>query len=250
MAGSCSRVGLRLGDYRRVLLAALAVVESPVALLTVTAPGGEWDAGETRRWNLTAARRWGRLDRRVKGRLRREGLRVVPLARVAQRQRRWLDHLHVVLRCELGDRAALARYVELLKVHGCEYGFGFVDDPLRRRRNRRTGALHDMVFDTAAVAGRYLCRYLGDSDQLAAMVEAGDHSFRALWVAPELTRASGVNCRRLRRVRHAWHVTTALRVGLLSRLPVWWADIGERLAVLRFLRGEDRGPPVAVAVVG
>jgi hypothetical protein len=143
------------------------------------------------------------------------------------------------------DRRALQRYVELLKARSHEYGFGFIDDPLKPRR-AANGELRTMVYESAAVAARYLCGYLTESDQLAAMVAAGDHSFRPLWVSPVLTQASGVNCRRLRRVRHAWFVSTALAQGSRPSLPVWWADLMERASVLRLVRLEDRGPPVAL----
>jgi hypothetical protein len=92
------------------------------------------------------------------------------------------------------------------------------------------------VFESAAIAGRYLCRYLTESNQLASMIEAGDHGFRALWVAPDLTQASGVNVRRLRRVRHAYFVVKALEQGSRPTLPVWWGDLRERVAVKALLR--------------
>jgi hypothetical protein len=234
------RLSLRLGDYRRVLLAALGMVEHPVALVTITPPGDADlppDVDGYRDWNRRAAWLWARMDRRAKGRLRRDGLRVRPIARVAQRQARGLDHLHLVVLLEHErDRAALAAYVGHLKELAPLYRFGFVDDPFHRRRNRRTGEVHDMVYRSASVAGRYLCRYLTESNQLASMIEAGDHSFRALWVAPSLTQASGVNVRRLRRVRHAYWVVKALDQGSRPTLPVWWGDLRERVAVRALLR--------------
>jgi hypothetical protein len=243
-------LSLRVGDYRRVLLAALEPIAHPVALLTVTPPGHDAlppDAQAFRLWNRSAAQRWARLDRRAKGRLRREGLRVRPLARIAQRQRRGLDHLHVVLRATELDRHATQRYVEHLRDLAPSYGFGFIDNPYHHRRGK-DGKARNMVYESPAIAGRYLCGYLTDSDQLTAMLTAGDHSFRPLWVHHELTQASGVNCRRLRRVRHAWYVTAAIAQGSRPTLPVWWTEIRERAAVLRLLRHEDRGPPgLAVA---
>lgn len=222
------------------MLAALDLVAYPVALLTVTPPG---DAALSpseenyRRWNRSAAIQWKRLDRRVKGRLRRQGLTLRPLARVAQRQRRGLDHLHLVIALETADDwQALRAYVGHLKALAPEYGFGFVDDPTRRRRPKPGAPARDMVFESAAIAGRYLCRYLAESDQLAAMLHAGDHSFRPLWIASELTQASGVNCRRLRRVRHAWFVCRALDAGSRPTLPVWWGDALERRRVIRLVR--------------
>jgi hypothetical protein len=223
-----------------VLLAALSLVDHPVALVTITPPGDDAlppDVDGYRDWNRRSAWLFGRMDRRAKGRLRRQGLKLRPVARVAQRQRRGLDHLHLVVLLEHdADRAALAAYVAHLKELAPLYRFGFVDDPLHVRRNRRSGELHDMVFQSAAIAGRYLCRYLTESDQLASMISAGDHSFRPLWVSPQLTQASGVNVRRLRRVRHAYFVVKALEQGSRPTLPVWWGDLRERVAVKALLR--------------
>jgi hypothetical protein len=234
------RLSLRLGDYRRVLLAALTLVDHPVALITVTPPGNADlppDLTDYRDWNRRAAWLWARMDRRAKGRLRRANLTLRPLARVAQRQERGLDHLHLVVLLEHdGDRAAVAAYVAHLKELAPLYRFGFVDDPFHRRRNRRSGVVHDMVYRSAAIAGRYLCRYLTESNQLASMIEAGDHSFRALWIAPALTQASGVNVRRLRRARHAYWVLKAIHQHSRPTLPVWWGDLREKTEILRLLQ--------------
>jgi hypothetical protein len=240
MAWGSRRLSLRLGDYRRVLLSALDTVDHSVALITITPPGDVAlppSEDGYRRWNRAAARRWAKLDRRAKGRLRRHGLRLRPLARVAQRQRRGLDHVHLVVALEhAGDRMALAAYVAHLKELGPEYGFGFIDDPMRRRWNRAKTAKRDMVFESASIAGRYLCRYLAESEQLASMISAGDHSFRPLWVSPLLTQASGVTVRRLRRVRHAYFVVKAREQGSWPTHPVWWGDLRERRAILSLLR--------------
>jgi hypothetical protein len=101
-----------------------------------------------------------------------------------------------------------------------------------------------MVFESASIAGRYLSRYLTGSEQSVALLESSDHSFRPLWVSPRLTQASGVNCRRLRRVRHAFFVVAALDQGSRPRLPVWWREMPERMRVLGLLR---RTSPFAFA---
>lgn len=248
-------LSLRIGDYRRVLLAATAAHDGPIALGTATAPGTDvlHSADAIRAWNRSAASRWSRLHDAASRRAERTtGRRPRLLFRVAQRQARGADHLHFGLDGSPQYRATNLAYVAALKELRHSHGFGFVDDPYLSRHPRgRDGRPNtsmpkrDMVFLEPAIAGRYLTRYLSDSAQLPAMLSARDHSFRALWVAPSLTRKSGVIVRRLRRVRHAWIVATALSQGSRPTFPVWWSDLRERAAVLRLVR-LDLPPPVAV----
>jgi len=176
--------------------------------------------------------------------MRRAGLQTpVVLARVAQRQARGLDHLHLVFRLATpGDRAAVKTYVAHLKELHLEYVFGFVDDPFiathpRGKDGRPNRALpkRNRVYESPAVAGRYLTKYLTESTQLVQLLDAPDASFRPLWVSPSLTQVSKVTCTRLRRVRHAWHVFGSLEQGSRPRLPVWWGDISERLIIRALL---------------
>lgn len=245
------RLSIRLGDYRRCLLAATATLENPVALVTVTGPG--WDELENspdaiREWNRTAAARWARLDRAAKSRLRKHGVRVTPLFRIAQRQTRGVDHVHLGLD---DDQAAVERYVSVLSELAPRYGFGFIDNPYRERHPRgpdgrpnRSKPKRDMVFREPAIVGRYLVRYLSESNQLQAMLDAGDYSFRPMWISPTLTDRSKVTCRRLRRLRHAWFVVQARAQGSIPSYPAWWHDFTERAAVLALLRPElqPQGP--------
>jgi len=235
---SSSRLSLRLGDYRRVLLSALALQEGSVALVTITPPGNaELQAFDSiEQWNRTAARRWKRLDQRAKGRMRRAGVPLPRLlARVAQRQKRGLDHLHLPFQCVTpADRHSLKVYVAHLKELHLEYGFGFVDDPFKMRKSK-AGSTRNMVFEVALGAGVYLCGYLTESPQLVALLNAPDASFRPLWVTPALTMRSGVTCTRLRRVRFAFHVVRALRQGSRPTMPCWWPDLRERAQILRLL---------------
>lgn len=165
--------------------------------------------------------------------MRRAGLPTpVLLARVAQRQKRGLDHLHLVFRCDgASDRRAIAVYVAHLKELHHEYVFGFVDDPFQKRG----GAGRTMVFEDASIAGRYLTRYLTESPQLVSLLDATDASFRPLWVSPKLTQVSKVTCTRLRRVRHAWHVFGSLEQGSRPTLPAWWGDLSERIIIRSLL---------------
>src|SRR5438874_743514 len=93
-------------------------------------------ASEIEVWNLSASERWRRLNARVRVEMwRRWQLRPPQaLVRVAQRQSRGLDHLHVIWGMASFDaRERIGRYVELYREHCEEYGFGFIDDPLRLR---------------------------------------------------------------------------------------------------------------------
>jgi hypothetical protein len=114
--------------------------------------------------------------------LRRHGLRPpVVLVRVAQRQPRGLDHLHLVwwlLTPEHERRIRL--WVEIYREYHEAYGFGYVDDPFHVRRSTRTGKLHDMVFSRPHVAGIYLGNYLAGG-QLERLIAAEDRSWSPVW---------------------------------------------------------------------
>jgi hypothetical protein len=219
-----------VGDVARVVRESLRDVRGRVALGTVTAPGGTFDTAEAEAWNSAASHQWRLLRDRVKREMdRKYGLRPpVVLVRVAQRQGRGLDHLHVVWWClneEHEER--IRRWVELYRVHSEAYGFGFVDDPFRERRSKRTGRMTTMVFERAAVAGIYLGNYLGGG-QLERYVNAPDTSWRPYWISPVLQHRSGWSMARCQWVRQAWHIsrgswTTRAWYGAL-RYPRWWED--------------------------
>jgi hypothetical protein len=234
-----------------VLLAAADSFAGPVALVTLTAPGSSvvHSADEARRWNRSLGRRARALhDAASRRALRETGCRPMLLWRIAQRQRRGLDHLHVGLAAWPWCRRANEAYVRALRELGPRHGFGWVDDPYRLRHPRgrdgrpnRSLPRRRMVLESA-VAGRYLVRYLTESSQFTRLVTGADRSVRPLWVSAALMRASGVTMRRLRRVRHAFRVLEALRVGSRPRMPVWWVDVGERWAVLQLVRLQPRAP--------
>jgi hypothetical protein len=87
-----------VGDVARVIRESLRDVRGRVALGTVTAPGGTFNTGEASAWNLGAGKQWRLLRDRIKREMwRKYGLRPpVVLVRVAQRQGRGLDHIHIV----------------------------------------------------------------------------------------------------------------------------------------------------------
>lgn len=208
-----------------------------VALVTITAPGGEFSRVQAAEWNLGESVSWRRFD----GRIRREmWLRhgVPPprrLAWVAQRQGRGLDHLHLVFWCLNSDHEERIRWwIEIYRQLHLDYGFGFVDDPFHVRRNRRTGKLQNMIFSHGDVAGVYLGAYLAGG-QLERFVAASDRSWRPYWISPVLMARSGWSLERCRWIRQAWLISRGEWVAdmtplarLVTRLPTWWHDRDHR----------------------
>jgi hypothetical protein len=151
-----------VGDVARVIRESLRDVRGRVALGTVTAPGGTFGTTEASAWNLAAGKQWRLLRDRIKREMwRKYGLRPpVVLVRVAQRQGRGLDHLHIVWWCLNAEHEErIQRWVELYRVHNESYGFGFVDDPFRVRKSRRTGRLAEHGVRTGG-GSRHLPREL------------------------------------------------------------------------------------------
>jgi hypothetical protein len=242
-----------VGDVARVIRESMRSVRGRVALGTVTAPGGTFDTSEGSAWNRSAGRRWRLLRDRIKRDMAREGLRPpVVLVRVAQRQGRGLDHLHIAWWLPNSEHEARIRaWVRLYRVHAERYGFGYVDDPFHVRRSRKSGKRHDMVFARAEVAGIYLGNYLAGG-QLERLVTAEDKSWRPVWISPTLQHRSGWSLGRCRWIRQAWHIsrgTWASRTWYGAVwLPSWWHD-GEQRAWVCAVTGWD-GIPGSLRVGG
>ncbi len=249
------------GDLSRVLRENLRVVRGRVALVTVTGPGEVGvcpccggvpvlrlvaDA-DREAWNLGESRAWRRFSDRLKREMwRRYGLRPPRVVvRVAQRQSRGVDHLHLVMLAGTPDQLERVRlWVGLYRELHCRYGFGFVDDPEHPDRAGR-----NRLFEVPAVCGLYLGKYLGGG-QLEAFLGAVDRSWRPVWVSPVLLSRTGWTLARCRWVRQGW----AIREGRWSRrswyghvwLPSWWYDEGHRSWVLAVL-GWDGVVPAPAA---
>jgi len=163
-------------------------------------------------WNLSASERLAAVEcsdaRRDVAAL--AAAATTALVRVAQRQARGLDHLHVIWGMGSFDaRERIGRYAELYREHCDEYGFGFIDDPLKERhpklpdgRPDTSKPMCDMVYESPARAGSYIGRYLSGG-QLARYLDAPDRSLRAMWVHPGLIEMSGWNLERCEWVRQA-----------------------------------------------
>lgn len=242
------------GDIARLLRENLSVLRGAVALVTVTAPGvvetcpccGQrvserlGSRREVEAWNRGAARSWRRLNAYLRRRM--WVLYGVPpprtVARVAQRQERGADHLHLVMLARTPDeRERIRLWVELYRSCHVRYGLGFVDDPFRPRKNGRS-----MVFERAEVAGAYLGRYLAGG-QLERLLVAGDRSWRPYWVSPVLMARSGWSLARCRWVRQGWRIVSGVWGRRTwyggMRYPAWWYDPEHRRWVLAVLGHRD-----------
>lgn len=240
--GSGSR--LYAGDVARVIRESMKQVHGSVALTAVTAPSNrDMTAADIAAWNRSASKRWRAMSARIRtAMMRRYGLRPPQaLVRVAHRQARGLDHLHILWGMASPDaRERISRFVELYREFHEEYGFGFIDDPLMARhpklpngRPDRSKPARDMVFDTPARAGSYVGRYVSGG-QLQRYVEAADRSWQAVWVHRSLIEMSGWSMARCKWVRQSWYVRhgmwglqyrsphARLMAHLESRLPSWW----------------------------
>lgn len=235
-----------MGDVARVIRESLrGVVRGRVALGTVTAPGGTFDTAEAAAWNLGAAREWRRLRDRIKREMmRRHGLRPpVVLVRVAQRQGRGLDHLHIcwwLLGREHEER--IRAWIAIYREYAGEYGFGFVDDPFHERRGK-SGRLQTMVFERPEVAGIYLGNYLGGG-QLERLMAAEDRSWSPVWISPALRARSGWSLERCRWIRQAWHIAHGSWSSVTwygsPRYPKWYEDDDLRAWVCRHTGWDGR----------
>ena len=199
------------GDWRKVILAALELVER-VALITVTAPGADlglpFDPAHcqhgpdepcsgkrgcrvleeaARAWNRSAERRWAALHRAAAERARRRaGPGPIVLVKAWERQKRGVDHLHIVVPYRFAERRRIEAYVQALKALAPKYCFGFVDlqRPLERGSNYRA----------AGYVGKYVSK--------ATMEGLGPYARRPFFVAQRLTQATGWTIRRLRLKRY------------------------------------------------
>lgn len=269
MAARRGRSRRYAGDVARVVRESMRQVRGPVALTAVTAPSGRgMSSAEVEAWNASASRRWRALNARLRVEMwRRWQLRPPQaLVRVAQRQARGMDHLHVLWgMASVDSRERIRRYVELYREHCEEYGFGYIDDPLMERHPKLPNGRPDvrrpkrnMVFSSAPRAGSYVGRYVSGG-QLERYLDASDRSWRPMWVHPALTEMSGWTLERCHWVRQAWHVRNGtwgvqllsrqarLMAHLPTRLPSWWHRAGQRAWVCS-VTGWD-GVPGRSAVV-
>jgi hypothetical protein len=217
-------------DTRRRLLENLRIVPLTV-MFSVTAPGSDLYPFDpsfcshrpvhrcsgrlgcrvhpelARAFNLRAGRWWGQLHRVAKVRAdRATGHKGRLLARVWEKQKRGLAHLHGVIGVGTPlERAWAKAYVTALRELAPRYGFGFVDgwDNIGRK------------FWPGGQAGAYLSSYfVGGRRRKAQITEnvlAGDLPRLVVFVGRDLTAQTGCTMRSHRDARRLW----ASRQGLI-----------------------------------
>lgn len=202
-----------------------------MALVTGTGPGAAVlrTAEEKAAWNATAGRRWSRLRSHAQARvIRRFGRPARIIATARQLQKRGVWHLHAGVAAEPADRAVNDLFVSELKRLGPQYGFGWIDDPYKRRVEH--GKSRTMVFDNPIVAGAYVARYLTRENDPETWREwmRYQRQPRQYTIARDIQRETRITMRTLRRTRHAYCVLRELSAGRFTELPVWWSDDHER----------------------
>ena len=232
-------------DTRRRLLENLRLVKLSV-MFSVTAPGADVYPFDPRfcshspsqscsgrigcrvnpelaeAFNRRAGGWWSELHRASKTRAdRATGHKGKIAARVWEKQKRGLAHVHDVLSVSTPAEVAWARsYVTALRELAPRYGFGFVDGWHKLGRK----------FWPGVQAGGYLSAYFaGGRGRKMAITEnvlAGDLPRLVVFVGRELTLETGCTMRSLRNARRLW----ASREGLIDRptltLDEWLAAAG------------------------
>lgn len=169
-----------------------------------------------RAWNEWAPHEWTRLNRAAMTAVARLGFKSPLLAYVWEFQKRGVLHLHCVCAFSTPEELAATRayQAELVRLASA-YLFGRVDSEERPR--------------TVARAADYLSRYLvrggrGSKPTIQETVTRADAPTLVAYVAPRLTKATGVTMGFLRSKRRAFQeLRSVLRAtnGELERTAMW-----------------------------
>lgn len=246
-------------DTRRRLLDNLRLVKLSV-MFTVTAPGADvypfdpefcrHGAGvkcsgrigcrvsrtDEAAFNGGAGTAWSNLHRRAKIRAdRATGHRGRIVARVWEKQRRGLAHLHGVLAVSTPQELTWAQaYVEALRELAPAFGFGFVDGWERLSRKFWPGDQAGAYLSSYFVSGR------GRKASITENVQDGNLPRVLVLVGTHLTQQTGVTMRSLRLARRLW----ALREGLIESdgLAEWDAVVAACVLDRQPLPARGPGP--------
>jgi hypothetical protein len=244
-------------DTRRRLLENLQLVKLSV-MFSVTAPGADVypfdprfcshspsqrcsgrigcrvDPVVANAFNRLAGKWWSELHRAAKTRAdRATGHKGKIAARVWEKQKRGLAHLHGVLAVATPAELTWAEaYVQALRQMAPRYGFGSVDglDKTGRR------------FWPGDQAGAYLSSYFvggrGKKASLTENVRANDLPRLVVFVGRDLTQQTGCTMRNLRNARRLW----ACREGLIGKPALTYEMWLGAAAMLKARRQRGREP--------
>ena len=244
-------------DTRRRLLENLRTVPYAV-MFTVTAPGSEIypfdpelclrrpvhrcsgaigcrvNPDAARDFNRRAGTWWSELHRAAKVRAdRATGHKGKILARVWEKQKRGLAHVHGVLAAGSPDELAWAReYVTALRELAPSKGFGFVDGWHKVGRKLWPGD------QAGAYLSSYFVRGRGKKAPITENVRASDLPKLVVLVGRHLTTATGCTMRNLRNARRVW----AWRAGHADRPTLNERDLLIAVCLLARTPVPARGP--------
>lgn len=196
--------------------------------------GCQVDPEMAKAFNGKAGKWWSELHRAAKTRAdRATGHKGKIAARVWEKQKRGLAHLHGVLAVSNPDELAWAQaYVTALREMAPRYGFGFVDgwEKIGRR------------FWPGDQAGAYLSSYFvrgrGGKAPITENVLAGDLPRLVVFVGRHLTSQTGCTMRNLRGARRLW----ASRAGLIDPPAFEYVEWLAAAAMLQRRAPAPRGP--------
>jgi hypothetical protein len=151
-------------------------------------------------FNRRAGKWWTELHRAAKLRADRStGFKGKIAARVWEKQKRGLAHLHGVVSVESPQHRRWAKaYLNALNELAPRYGFGFVDGWERIGRKFWPGV------QAAAYLSSYFAGGRGRKMAITENVLAGDLPRLVVFVGRDLTRATGCTMRNLRNARRVW----------------------------------------------
>jgi hypothetical protein len=151
-------------------------------------------------FNRHAGKWWSQLHRAAKTRAdRATGFKGKIAARVWEKQKRGLAHVHGVISVESPVEVRWAEaYVNALCDLSPRYGFGFVDGWAKISRKAWSGA------GAAAYLSSYFIGGRSSKAQITDNVLAGDLPRLVVFIGRDLTRSTGCTMRSLRHCRRLW----------------------------------------------
>jgi hypothetical protein len=170
-------------------------------------------------FNAHAGKWWSELHRAAKVRAdRATGIKGKLAARVWEKQKRGLAHLHGVISVESPAHVRWAEaYVTALREMSPRYGFGFVDGWHKVGRRFWPGA------QAAAYLSSYFAGGRGRKMAITENVLANDLPRLVVFVGRDLTTRSGCTMRSLRHARRLWASRERLAEPPHVTLPEWLA---------------------------